>query len=185
MPSGGGGGGMVAGYGTWGGSGGYPGGIHDVNGGGGPLSLGGGAGCAGWCGAGPGPATWPGGGGPTMGTPGSDPRPAGCKGTCWAAECFAHPSPRCRTGSADRATGWFQLAHSHADPDITAPSVPAYRGIPGTGSCERRAPCSGRSARSCSTCPGESRVPTRRPATGPAAGARTRSCRAAGRAGRS
>lgn len=40
MPSGGGGGGMVAGYGTWGGSGGYPGGIHDVNGGGGPLSLG-------------------------------------------------------------------------------------------------------------------------------------------------
>ncbi len=51
MPSGGGGGGIVAGYGTWGGSGGYPGGIHDVNGGGGPLSLGGGAGCAGWCGA--------------------------------------------------------------------------------------------------------------------------------------
>ncbi len=57
-------------------------------------------------------------------------------------------------GIGDRATGWFQLAHSHADPDITAPSVPAYRGIPGTGSCERRAPCSARSARSCSTCPG-------------------------------
>ncbi len=42
MPSGGAGGGSHLGYGSCGGTGGTPGGCHEVNGGGGPLSLGGG-----------------------------------------------------------------------------------------------------------------------------------------------
>ena len=97
IPSGGAGGGSHFGYGSCGGTGGIPGGCHDVKGGGchdvkgggGPLSLGGGGSKAGCLfGNAPGPGTTPGGGGPTMGVPGSGSAPGGIYGKWLGGKTF-------------------------------------------------------------------------------------------------
>src|SRR5581483_6529896 len=79
-------------------------------------------------------------------------RPAGCRGTCWAARCFAGQLPVCPLAPAARATGCYPPGRNRGGRGKAEWSARVCPGTPGMGSSWRHALPSDRFVPLCNTC---------------------------------